>query len=719
LYQVSPSPRCTGTYTDDHAIKAPPLELSQDPISQVSEGESVERDREVPLARIKIPKGFGKVDIALFRMPDRPRSRSTFAQITAYSDGFSGKEREPTGRLMPLRQPSRRKESCQNFTIRYGQLALVSERPSEEALEEPRRQKKSKKPKTINPKPVVQQYKEEQETLVRVTTVDQYMASTEAVVQPQTPVLADQSLLSSTPAGNTSPTKRKSQTLRLDHRLSQQLQPRTISQRTAVRDERQQGIEQPPSTVPTLAKSRTERQMRNEEIASQEISLVTMKRLSQNCRNEEERGFDCQDMVGDGDNGEDGSVEYETNKTPSEDEEEDERGDSESHDPAPDTGAENLLQEDDGDETEGNLNDPASEPSSPNLSEDDETDVIQVPSGTQLQLCGTAMAQAQQREIDSLVAELKEQTKSEKARIREKLHALLSSQGMRTRSPVKIQKQELHSSQQLPTLARIASEALLIEPRSSQRSLHSINDFDSSWRPRIPDTSGSDMQVDEEIVDSPTPPRELEGAASSRRESLRRRSSIRSQPLHVVDQLPESASFEMPPAVTHDSQGGSIILGDTRNFRRSYPADIPETQVDEEEEIETQVVKVPNGSYFSQASQRLSQPLRPSIVNRTISTPIRARSRVHFNLHQNDDSNGLMAGGISMSAAFRHTVSPVKSSPNRQSSQVQTPSQPRTLKELTRSASQGLGTLHGSARKRTVSLPFKPPFKQPLQASQG
>ena len=80
-------------------------------------------------------------------MPDRPRSRSTFAQITAYSDGFSGKEREPTGRLMPLRQPSRRKESCQNFTIRYGQLALVSERPSEEALEEPRRQKKSKKPK--------------------------------------------------------------------------------------------------------------------------------------------------------------------------------------------------------------------------------------------------------------------------------------------------------------------------------------------------------------------------------------------------------------------------------------------------------------------------------------------------------------------------------------------------------------------------------------------
>ena len=164
-------------------------------------------------------------------MPDRPRSRSTFAQITAYSDGFSGKEREPTGRLMPLRQPSRRKESCQNFTIRYGQLALVSERPSEEALEEPRRQKKSKKPKTINPKPVVQQYKEEQETLVRVTTVDQYMASTEAVVQPQTPVLADQSLLSSTPAGNTSPTKRKSQTLRLDHRLSQQLQPRTISQR--------------------------------------------------------------------------------------------------------------------------------------------------------------------------------------------------------------------------------------------------------------------------------------------------------------------------------------------------------------------------------------------------------------------------------------------------------------------------------------------------------
>ncbi|PVH83559.1 hypothetical protein DL98DRAFT_513078 [Cadophora sp. DSE1049] len=719
--------------SDTENSHTPPLELSQDPISQISdgdEGEDVERDRRVPLAMIKIPKGFGKVDISLFRRPDRPHRQGTIAQITTYSDGFSGKEREPTGRLMPLKQPSRRKESCQNFTIRYGQLALVSEKPSEKTPQEPRRQKlKSQKLKKKVPETVIHQPEEdqmlmgEQEELAQVDTVSQDMGSTEAVAQPQTLVLAGKSLPSSTPAGDTSPMKRKSQRLRVGPRASQQLAPRAMTQRP-VAVNHIEGMARPRSTVPMLAKPKTEKQRRNEQIASQEISLVTMKRPSNLIGIDEEQGLPGQEVAGDGcqdpdTRSEDGLGEDETYETPSENEEEDEQDGNVSPESYLQSESEKLKEEGYGSTTGDNLNDPASDSRGPIGSEDDEQDSAQAPSGTQFQLCGTAMVQAHQREVDNLVAELKEQTKSEKARIREKIQAPISSQGARTENPSKTQRREPRPIQQLPTLASIASEALKLELRSSQRSQHSTNDLDTSWRPRIPDTSGSDMQVDEEIVDCPTPPHERERATASRRQSLRKQPSIRSQSLQVVDQLPDSASFEIPPAITHDSQGGSIILGDTPNFRRSYPADIPETQVPDDEERETQVVMVSNGSYFSQASQQLSQPLRASNANRTNSTPGRTRSRVHFDLHQRDDGNGLMAGEISVSAAFQHTVSPVKSPPNRQPSQLQTPSQPRTLKELTRSASQGLGTLHGSARKRTVSLPFKPPFKQPSQASQA
>ncbi|KAH7417922.1 hypothetical protein BKA64DRAFT_738455 [Cadophora sp. MPI-SDFR-AT-0126] len=706
---------------------SPPLELSQDPISQISgdEGEDVARDRRVPMAMIKIPKGFGKVDISLFRMPDNSHRQGPIAQIITYSDGFSGKEREPTGRLMPLKQPSRRKESCQNVTIRYGQLALVSEKPSEKTPQERRRQKRECRTlkKNLSETVVVQPEEDqllvgEQEEAARDTTFTQNMDSTGAMPQPQTPVHVDQSLLYSTPAGNTSPMKRKSERRLVGSGASQQLLPRAISQRP-IAVNFTEGIALPPSTVPMLAKPKTEKQRRNYQIASQEISLVTMKRPNNFTGNEKEPRLLDQVIAGDGcqdpdTRSQDRLTENETYETPSENEEGDERHKASSPGSNLQATHEKLVEKYHGSDAEESLNDPTSDPRGSYKREDDVLKWMQTPSGAQFPLCGSGMIQAQRWEIGNLVAELKEQTKSEKARIREKLHSPLPDHGAKNKYPSKIKRQEPPSSQQLPTLVSIAFEALKIEHQSSQRSQHSTNDLDGSWRPRMPVTSGSNMQVDEEIVGSPKSPHEHERATASRLQSLRRRPSIKSQSLHVVDRLPDNSPHEIPPAITHDSQGGSIVLGDTQNFRRCYPADIPETQLEDDEEEETEVVMVSNGSYFSEASQQLSQPLRASIANRTVSTAVRTRSRVHFDLHQRDDSsgNGLMVGGISMSAAFQHTFSPVKSSPSRQSSQLQTPSRPRTLKELTRSASQGLGTLHGSARKRTVSLPFKPPFKQ-------
>ncbi|PMD36090.1 hypothetical protein L207DRAFT_515817 [Hyaloscypha variabilis F] len=54
-----------------------------------------------------------------------------------------------------------------------------------------------------------------------------------------------------------------------------------------------------------------------------------------------------------------------------------------------------------------------------------------------------------------------------------------------------------------------------------------------------------------------------------------------------------------------------------------------------------------------------------------------------------------------MSAAFHHTVSPPKSG---SSLLEESPAQEKTLKALTKQASLSMGTMPGSARKRTPSL---------------
>ncbi|KAK0112772.1 hypothetical protein ONS95_014506 [Cadophora gregata] len=578
----------------------PPLELSQDPISQTSDGgddDDVRRHRRGPLTTIRIPRGFGEVDISLYRMPERPNAQSRFAQITTYSDGFSGKEREPIGRLMPVKQQSRRKESYNHRTIRYGELQLVQERPPEDPSEDPpegpRRRKKKQRLRKKVPRSIPHQPEDDQMLMVdeedsaQGAIIAQNKQSTEAVAQPYTPVIANQSLMSITPAGNTSPPKRKSQSMRLDPKANNQLESRAMTQRS-VAEKPEEHLKLPPSTVPLLTKPKTERRRRNDQIASQEISLVTMKRTNKHGRREAEPELCDQVTAGHGDDdpdtrSEDASREVEANNTPSENE--DGNGlDNVSQQSNPQSEPENSLERDYADDTEEKSNDFTSVPSDIVVDEDDQEGSARPPSSTHYQLCGNAIVQVHRQEIDILVAELNEQTKSEKARIREKLQAPPTSQQAKGKYQYETQGQEPRPSQQLPILASIASEALKLEHLSSQLSQHSANDLDGSWRPRIPETSGSEMQADEEIFDSPTPPHERERAASSRRQSLRRRPSIRSQSLYVVDQLPESGSSQIMPAITHDSQGGSIILGDTQNFRRSYPADIPETQFEEDEE---------------------------------------------------------------------------------------------------------------------------------------
>ncbi|KAG4435009.1 hypothetical protein IFR05_009498 [Cadophora sp. M221] len=637
--------------SDMEPVIAPPLELSEDPISQIygSEGrENTKRDRSKAM-KIKKSKGFGKVDTSLFRMPERPQLQGQDAQNINFSDGFSGKEREAIGRLMPIKQPSRRKQTCQHIPVRYGELSLVSERPAEETPEEPRhRHKKSQKAKKAVSRSVVSQHDDEpmlldeEEGPQHIDPMFQNLDTTYEAAKPQTPIVTDKSMLSSTPAGNTSPLKNKSQKFRHVSRDFQQVQTKTESQTPAAGNLQEENDSQPPSTIriPTLIKS--DKQLRKDQIASQEISMVVMKRPS---HHDHERNQKCesddQELADDEERErscEGESEEDEPHLTAFENEDDEDAQEVDVTDELDlEPEAKISFDEDGNTEADDNLNDQVVDLRNMAAGDHDEEHSVQPPSTVQTSRGGVAMSRPHLQEIANLVLEIQHHTAMEKARLKEKSQTPVSSQRARTTYLSKVRSQESRSSQKL-AVTNHPSNSVKSEALSTQRSQHNTCELDSSWRPRVPDTRGPLMQVDEEIDDSPTPPRERERVARSRIRSLRRRSSIRSQPLYVVDEIPETASFEGSPDITLDSQAGSIILGNTQNFHRSFPADIPETQVENDEE-EARVVMVPSISYFSQASQNLSQPLRASMTNRTLSTPTRAR--VHF-----EDGNGLMVGGI-------------------------------------------------------------------------
>ncbi|CZT42282.1 uncharacterized protein RSE6_02143 [Rhynchosporium secalis] len=721
--------------SDIEGADTPPLELSQDPISQIEDKEengvnSRHRGRKNS-AKIQKLKAFGTIDISLFRMPQRSHFENYTETIKSYSDGFSAQERTPIGLLMPIKLPIRRKQSCHTINVKYRELSLVSEKPLGHMVEEIHRQKKSRKSKKRITRSAAPELNDDrmhmdEEERPRSVPVVQNLDLEKLSVNPPTPNIPHQSLLSSTPAGNSSPLKGKSQKVRHTLRDIRQSEQKAHSQPIPVVQEQIADLLEPPDSI-TIQK-KTMLQRRDEQIASQEISRVTMKRPMRH-KDERDEGQIVYRNTGDAvDHGADNEGEGETEEdapylTPSENKEEDDR---EEHIPDDDGEAEYpfILNEggvqkgiEKGEENDGHENIKDVIPAEAH----DEKPLKQSQHIVQARSNKLALILPRREEYASLLLELHQKTEFEKARLAEKRQTPRSSQPERAKYISKVQDQETASSQRLSE-PKITVDTSKLENRVSQRSLPPTYNLDSSWRPRIPDTRGPDMQVDEEITDVTTPPRERARAALSRFASLRRRPSIRSQSLYVVDELPESGSLRNPFATTCNSQEGSIILGDTQKFHHSYPADVPETQVELVEE-ENVVVMVPEQGYFSQASQHLSQPFHVSRsgVNRTLSVP--ARARLEPDQEEDESGHRLMAGGISMSAAFQHTVSPATSSSAQQLSWVQPLNQPRTpsqrqnksLRELTRSASMGMGTLHASAKRRPTSAIYQPPFKKPLQ----
>jgi len=239
----------------------------------------------------------------------------------------------------------------------------------------------------------------------------------------------------------------------------------------------------------------------------------------------------------------------------------------------------------------------------------------------------------------------------------------------------------------------------------SNESIFGEQDVEEHWHLRKPRPSTITMEEDEEIFDSPSP---IAPSQTSRARIIRRRGS---RPLTTTS-FPRSPSSTEPSVLIVPDSQGSVELGDPRKPARQISrAHMTQTYVEgdavePDEEPLSQQSFVPTSSYFDRASQHLQIPIQRTYLSRTKSMP---RDMHYFRQEQND---GMMVGGITMSKAFMHTVSPRKSSGRVPSILEETATREKSLKALTRKASVGLGTLPASEKRRTVSMRFAPPFKK-------
>jgi hypothetical protein len=309
----------------------------------------------------------------------------------------------------------------------------------------------------------------------------------------------------------------------------------------------------------------------------------------------------------------------------------------------------------------------------------------------------------------------------------------------RRRSSRLQEQQALHSHELLPNSV---NKIIVDEPEAKARNAYSRrrsalaqdNDLDS-WRPREPITSSLPMEVeDDEIVDTPSPLAADVTSSNQRTFSARRLSRMASQALTVVASRP--ASPQQPLTNNGDSQG-SVELGNTQRLLRvSADAYIPETQFsqpceegekddyqgeNEDEDEDEADVDVPNSQltfviesrdYFEGAPQCHYDPIRKLNLVRRKSIP----AVLHTPHRPGIDEAEMMTGGVTMAAAFQHTIpipSRSKSSAGGMNKLMTSiPAREKSLRVLTRQASVELGTLPPSTRRRMVSLPFVPPFKK-------
>ncbi|KAF5872582.1 uncharacterized protein Bfra_005943 [Botrytis fragariae] len=245
------------------------------------------------------------------------------------------------------------------------------------------------------------------------------------------------------------------------------------------------------------------------------------------------------------------------------------------------------------------------------------------------------------------------------------------------------------------------------------------------WRPRRPKSSDVMNETQEDIFDSSSP---ISTIAKRRSTGLqvRRWTAFRGRPLALtVGKPPTPPSPKIPEtqivapkipetrliAVRDISPelGESQVSNTPNEFNESIPDALLLTSNKSplhSSQLSFIPDEIPEETFFCRASQVLGEHKTP--VSRSKSTP-----------------------GRFYPAQFKSIATPIYAQPNTETTESETsapsmspkfsqqsyrptPKSEKSLSRLTRQASSALGTLPGSARKRTKTLPFKPPFKKPI-----
>ncbi|KAF7903385.1 uncharacterized protein EAF01_006434 [Botrytis porri] len=245
------------------------------------------------------------------------------------------------------------------------------------------------------------------------------------------------------------------------------------------------------------------------------------------------------------------------------------------------------------------------------------------------------------------------------------------------------------------------------------------------WRPRRPKSSDVMNETQEDICDSPSPISKIAKRRSTGLQ-IRRRTVFRGRPLTLTTGRPPTPSSpdipetqiavpKLPEIRLIAVRDISPELGESQVSNTPYEFDesIPDVLLltnDESSLHSSQLSfvpdEIPEVTYFCRAFQEPKEHNTP--VSRSKSTPGRFHLD-HFkgiviptHDQQNTETTESKASAPSLSPKFS------------QQSYRPTPRPEKSLSRLTRQASSALGTLPGSARKRTKTLPFKPPFKKPI-----
>lgn len=245
------------------------------------------------------------------------------------------------------------------------------------------------------------------------------------------------------------------------------------------------------------------------------------------------------------------------------------------------------------------------------------------------------------------------------------------------------------------------------------------------WSVRVPKSSDIMNETQEDIFDSSSP---IPAIVKRRSTGLntRRRTIFRSRPLALTidrpstppsPEIPETqiVAPQMPEARMTTVRDISPELGESQvsntpdefdKFILDAPPPASHEQLLHSSQLSFIPDEIPDETYFCRASQVLKEHKTP--ISRSKTTPGRFHSD-HFKIianatyaQPNTETTGSEAFAPSMSPKFS------------QLSYRPTPRSEKSLSRLTRQASSALGTLPGSAKKRTKTLPFKPPFKKPI-----